>query len=206
MPAYLNVRHLPGLVAALALMACGVLPKGAPNFTLHDLGPLPAASERSVGLAIRSVEVVPAPWLASTAMQYRLAYVQVTERQAYMNSRWAAQPGQLLEVLLRRALRAKAAGGKVSGCRLRVDLDEFVQVFDGQSASRGVIDVRAALLAPRTDQLLAVKGFSIALAAPSADAEGGVAALRDGVAKLDEEVLAWLDGLAPDSPGARCES
>lgn len=188
----------------LVVAGCGaVLPKGAPTFAVHDFGPLAPVGPRSLPYPIRTLEVIPAPWLASTAMQYRLAYAQPTRRQAYVQSRWAAQPGQMLEVALRRSVRANVTAVNLGGCRLRVDLDEFMQVFDSESASRGLIEARASLLAPRTDQLLATQGFSLERPAPGADAPGGVAALRDAVQALDAAVLAWLDSLS-GSAGTRC--
>lgn len=192
------------VVALVSLAGCGaVLPKGAPTFAVHDFGPLAPVGPRSLPYPIRTLEVIPAPWLASTAMQYRLAYAQETRRQAFVQSRWAAQPGQLLEVALKRSVRVNVTTVSLSGCRLRVDLDEFMQVFDNESGSRGVIDARASLLAPRTDQLLATQGFSVTRPASSPDAAGGVVALRDAVQAFDAALLTWLDGLA-GSVGARC--
>ena len=39
--------------------------------------------------------------------------------------------------------------------------------------SRGVVEARAVLLAPRTDQIIASRSFSLARLATSADALGG---------------------------------
>ena len=66
--------------------------------------------------------------------------------------------------------------------------------------SRGVVEARAVLLAPRTDQLVASRSFSLARPAPSADALGGVSALRASVQDLGSELFGWLDGL--DREGA----
>jgi cholesterol transport system auxiliary component len=50
-------------------------------------------------------------------MQYRLAYAQATRRQAYVESRWAAQPAQLVELALKRAIRTGEAGlAAPAGC------------------------------------------------------------------------------------------
>ena len=92
---------------------------------------------------------------------------------------------------------ASSAGG----CRLRVDLDEFYQRFDSALASRGMIEARVALLAPRVDQALAVRAFSLDHEAPTPDAAGGVLALRADSLQLDRDIRIWLRGLE-GAPGA----
>ena len=82
--------------------------------------------------------------------------------------------------------------------RLGVDLDEFVQVFDSEGVSRGVVEARAFLLAPRSDQLIATRSFSATHPAPSPNAVGGVVALREGVEQLERELFGWLDALAAE--------
>lgn len=188
-----------GLLMVALLGACTGLPKVAPSYSVHDFGGPDPVAARSLGFPLRTVEVVAAPWLTSTAMQYRLAYAQATRRQAYVESRWAAQPAQLVELAVKRAIRTGEAGA-AGACRLRIDLDEFAQVFDGEAASRGVVEARAFLLAPRTDQIVASRSFSLARPAASADALGGVSALRGGVQQLGSELFGWLDGL--DQEGA----
>lgn len=183
-----------GLLMVALLAACTGLPKVAPSYAVHDFGGPEPVAARSLGFPLRNVEVVVPPWLASTAMQYRLAYAQATRRQAYVESRWAAQPAQLVELALKRAIRTGEAGAG-GACRLRVELDEFAQVFDGEAVSRGVVEARAVLLAPRTDQIIASRSFSLARPAPSADALGGVSALRGGVQELGSELFGWLDAL-----------
>jgi cholesterol transport system auxiliary component len=210
LPATILRKFLPAL-SVCVLAACGNLPKAAATYAVHDFGPLDSAVMRSVPFPIRNLEVVPAPWLASNAIQYRLVYAQPTRRQFFLESRWAAQPAQLMEVAIKRTLKANQTAVATSGCRLRIDLDEFAQVFDTAGVSRGVIEARAVLLAPRTDQLIASQGFAVTRPAASADAVGGVVALREGVLQLSGELLDWLEVLDRDGasrPGgsmrARC--
>lgn len=185
-----------------AFGGCTALPPSTAGVAVHDFGSLEAATLAPVGLPLRNIEVVPAPWLASNVMAYRLAYAQSTRRQAFKDNRWAAQPAQLVELVLKRALRAgdpaTLTGG---GCRLRVDLDEFTQRFDSPQASRGVIEARVTLLAPRTEQPLAVRAFALEHEAPTADAAGGVVALRAGALQLKSDIRSWLEGLDAAPPG-----
>ena len=194
-----------GLLMVALLAACTGLPKVAPSYAVHDFGGPEPVAARSLGFPLRNVEVVVPPWLASTAMQYRLAYAQATRRQAYVESRWAAQPAQLVELALKRAVRTGGEAGTSGACRLRVELDEFAQVFDEAAASRGVVEARAFLLAPRSDQIVASRGFSLARPAPSADALGGVAALRGGVRQMGVELSDWLEALGREGAArGRC--
>lgn len=205
----LFIRLIPALLAVPLLLACNSVPKAAPGYAVHDFGPLDGPPPRVLGFALRSTEVVPAPWLASTAMSYRLLYGQPTRRQVFVESRWAAQPAQLVELAVKRAMRNAETATPITGCRLRIDLDEFAQVFTSEAASEGVLEARAHLLAPRSDQLIASRSFSIARPAPSANAVGGVAALRAGVFELNRELLGWLEALDADAASrlrARCSA
>lgn len=196
---------IPSLLIVALLAGCTGLPKVAPAYAVHDFGGPDPVAARSPGVPLRGLEVVAAPWLASTAIQYRLAYAQPTRRQAYVESRWAAQPAQLVELALKRAVRTGGEAGTSGACRLRVELDEFAQVFDEAAASRGVVEARAFLLAPRSDQIVASRGFSLARPAPSADALGGVAALRGGVRQMGVELSDWLEALGREGAArSRC--
>ena len=196
---------IPSLLIAALLAGCTGLPKVAPAYAVHDFGGPDPVAARSPGVPLRGLEVVAAPWLASTAIQYRLAYAPPPRRQAYVESRWAAQPAQLVELALKRAVRTGGEAGTSGACRLRVELDEFAQVFDEAAASRGVVEARAFLLAPRSDQIVASRGFSLARPAPSADALGGVAALRGGVRQMGVELSDWLEALGREGAArGRC--
>ena len=196
-------RTLTAMICVFALGACGSVPRAAPGYSVHDFGPLGTAPARPPALPIRNTEVVSAPWLASTSMHYRLMYAQPTRRQVFVESRWAAQPGQLFELAVKRTLKANDSTPTASGCRLRVELDEFAQVFASERESSGILEARVFLLAPRSDQLVASRSFSIARPAPSANAAGGVAALREGVEQFNRELLGWLDTLAAEGAGPR---
>ncbi len=203
-PAEPRVRMLKPVLALILpalLAACGGLPPSTATLSVHDFGPLEAVAPEQVGFPLRGVEVVPAPWLASNAMVYRLVHAQPTRRQAFKENRWAAQPAQLVELVLKRALQPGGMASPAGGCRLRVDLDEFYQRFDSALASRGMIEARVALLAPRVDQALAVRAFSLDHEAPTPDAAGGVLALRAATLQLDRDIRVWLRGLE-GAPGA----
>ncbi|KAB2968608.1 ABC-type transport auxiliary lipoprotein family protein [Zoogloea sp.] len=180
---------------ALLLSACAVPSRPAAQ-AVHDFGVLDAVAAPAGIPALRSIEVQPAPWLASSAMGYRLLQAQPTRRQVYAESRWAAPPAQLVELALRRAL-----GPGQGGCRLRIELDEFAQLFEAGGDSRGVVEARASLLPSRGERVVASRAFSISRPAPAADAAGGVAALQAATRDLGRELAGWLSGLNQGAAG-----
>lgn len=177
---------------ALALAGCLALSPRAPDVARFDFGAPSSAPAATPAFPLRSVDVDAPTWLDSTALQYRLAYAEPSRRQGYAASRWVAPPAELLEVALRRAIVSGDAPDLTGGCRLLIDLDEFIQVFRTPQESDGVIEVRASLLAPRTDTLLARKRFSVVRPAQSADAQGGVAAITAAAEALVTDLQDWL--------------
>lgn len=200
-------RWIWPVLLALPLAACGSLGRLPSNFALFDLG-LTSPVSVPPALVPAQLEVRAPSWLDNSAMQYRLAYRDPTRRHAYSESRWVAEPDEMLAVALDRALRRGTTEGQ---CRLRLQLDEFVQVFDKADSARAEIRVRAALLPRRGDHALAETDLSIDAPAPTADAGGGVRAHREALRRLAVALGAWLTGLDRDggeglNTAARCGS
>ncbi|WP_168735192.1 ABC-type transport auxiliary lipoprotein family protein [Pseudothauera rhizosphaerae] len=200
-------------LAATALLAAGLagctgLGEPPPDMALFDLGSsAPLALDNAHRPA--SVDVRAPSWLTTSAMQYRLAYADPQRRLAYGESRWAATPAEMLMVALDRALRVPGAGD--SGCRLRVELDEFAQVFSAADASELRIAVRATLLPSRGETPVAGRDLAVGVATRSADAHGGVAAAQGAVRELAAELGNWLAALDPSAAqglngGAGCRA
>ena len=193
------MRKLTILLTALILTSCGGNSRPVEVASL-DFGDF-AVVWLPAKLPLRGVEVQAPSWLGGTAIQYRLLFAAAMKRESYSESRWAAPPAELIERSLNR--QVTAAG---NGCRLRLDLDELSQVFDTLQASRSVLDVRASLVTPNRDAVLARKAFSLMQAAPSADARGGAAAAAADVQALGGELGKWLEQLARGNPAllVRC--
>lgn len=186
--------------AALLLVACAGGGAKTAAIAHYDLGTAPRVNE-APPLALRSIDVSAPSWLGTAAMQYRLAYADAGRREIFAASRWAAAPAELLEVALRRRLAAGESDLGSAGCRLRVELDEFIQVFDAPQTSRAVVEARIVLQAPRNEQQLARRSLSLNKPAASADAKGGVAAFTALTADIGSEAASWLAVLAKDDPG-----
>ena len=100
---------------------------------------------------------------------------------AYRDSRWTAPPAQLLTQRLRGALSSRGTvlegSDGVRAPTLKVDLNEFEQVFDGQSQSHGAVTARATLMLD--GKVLGQRTFVARAPSSTPDAAGGARA-RDG--------------------------
>lgn len=187
-----------GLTALLA--ACGAVIPRAQAPGLHDFGTLPAAP--GVRHAPGEVEVSAPAWLENPAMTYRLDYDSPTRRHRYAESRWAAAPGELLQTRLSDLLSVQGHG---RGCRLVVELSEFIQVFDTPSSSSALISGVATLVAASGRDIVDRMRFSIREPATGADAQGGAQAFSRASSALAGRLAGWMDREGSPAAG-RCAS
>ena len=207
-----------GLAAALILLAgCSALPQPPAQPARYDFGlaPLTTPASAPTGatatpaartpLALADVEA-PALSDGSTAMFYRLAYANGQELRPYQLARWSQPPALLLQQRLRSQLGAQrpvlASSESVAQPRqqgavptlLRVDIEEFSQVFDAPGSSAAVVRLRATLVeqSGAVDRLLGQKLFEVRSPAASGDAAGGAQALAKATDAAIAQIDAWL--------------
>jgi cholesterol transport system auxiliary component len=191
-----RVAVAAGMVALLAACSAPAPKVGA---SVYDFGLLPAATTPVAGAKGLSVADAQVPvWMDSSRMVYRLAYADAARQEAYANTRWAMSPGALFTQRLRqRAAQAGFAVGAGEGLRsapqLKVDLDEFSQVFASDKQSTGVLVARATLLTGTDGArvLAAQRTFRIEQPAATADAAGGARALADAADAAITQILQW---------------
>lgn len=194
------------LVALVVLMfsaGCTSLFPAQPPAVVFDLGE-PPRLEQSPMLIPGRIEVRAPSWLDTPAMQYRLAYQLPASRDAYIASKWAAPPAEMMQRMIARTLGI--GDDPARPCRLRVELDEFVQVFKDPQVSESRVFARVELIDARGGARLASTEFEISQAAASPDARGGVAAHQNGVSKFISGTVNWLTdvGNKPGGPAQRC--
>lgn len=165
----------------------------------YDLGPPPAAPAGAGSMPAIKVLAVSAPeTLASDKLVYRLSYADVQQTASYASSHWAMAPSELLTLRLRNALSQRGTvltgADGVSAPVLKVDLDEFEQVFDSQTQSHGAVTARATLT--HHGKVLAQQTFTARAPASSADAAGGAQALAVASDDLVAQISAWLGSQA----------
>ena len=195
----MNIRNAVALVALL-LTGCNLGPAVKDVPAMYDLGAPRnyAQKEPRIRPSLLVYSVSAPGWLETPGIIYRLNYRDAARQQIYATSRWASPPAVLLTQRLRARLAAASDGGVVGaadGARadysLRVELDDFSQVFDGAQDSRGIVVARASIVNLARRSVLAQKTFTVERAAESANAEGGVRALSAAGDELIEAVAAW---------------
>lgn len=194
------MKNTIAVLLALLLGACSLGPEKRDAAPAYDLGTPSAAAAGAPRIrASLLVHAVAAPsWLESYSIVYRLNYQDDARQLTYANSRWAAPPAALLTQRLRAQLAAASDGGILSvgdsaraDYALRVELEDFSQVFDAADASRAVIVARASIVNVARRTLLAQKTFTVGKPAAGANAEGGVRALSAASGELIDAVVAW---------------
>ena len=200
--------HGTGAFAALALVlacaGCSVAPNPASPAASYDFGPAPAGMpEQRLRQALLVPDVSAPTWLDSPSIRYRLAYQDAARPESYSDSRWVMSPVALFTARLRGQLAASTTAGIVQpgdGARpvyaLRVEMDEFTQVFDAPGKSRAVVRVRASVLSNRN--LVAQHSFDVERAAQTGDAEGGVRALIGASDEVIGQLVAWVGQTVKD--------
>jgi cholesterol transport system auxiliary component len=192
-------RIILAAALALTLSACASQ-KGQPA-TQFDFGPATSAQAQAQGMlgAVVVTDVTGSSALDNERMFYRLSYADALQARTYANSRWTANPLQLLTQRFKTRLaqsgaRVLSETDAASGIPLlRIDVDEFIQDFGGVSQSTGVVAVRASVFQGHT--LVDQRSFRQAAAAPSADAAGGARALAASTDAVAADIVAWLGTL-----------
>lgn len=199
----MSPKHILAL-AAIAVFAagCSVVPKPHAPETSYDFGPLPAVVGVRVEKSLTVHDVQASSWLDVPAMHYRLAHSAPAQPRSFANSRWVMSPAALFTQRLRSRLADASRGvyAPADSVRtdlvLRLELEEFVQVFDSTTASRGQVRVRVSLSAGRDAPVQ--RTFSVDRPAASADADGGARAL---IAASDEAIRQIVEWVAASGKG-----
>jgi cholesterol transport system auxiliary component len=202
------MRAVLAFALALSVAACSSFaPEKPVRATMYDLGPWQpdrAAAAAQPPIVLEEVESGSA--LESSALLYRLGYADAHQLLPYAHARWSAPPARLVRQRLREELgrdRAvldpteSASLARVAGTMprvLHVELEEFTHVFDSPTQSWGVLRLRATLMAntPAGELLIAQRAVTQRVAAPSADAAGGVRALSAATDAAAKEIAEWL--------------
>lgn len=194
------------LLGAALLLGCAALPDKPARPVVYDFGPGPlsvalAAPDKLTAIGLDEVQAPSA--LDSSAMLYRLAYANATELRPYAQARWSMPPAHLLRQRLRDAMEAQrpvlVGASLVGGLSLRVELEEFVHLFESPEKSSGLVRLRASLIRSdaRGEQLLAQRRVAALRPAASQDAPGGVRALAEATEAAVQELAQWLANTAP---------
>ncbi len=211
------VKAVFSLIMVLGLATGCALPDKPTRATMYDFGPgalsAPAAAPPSTGapqpalppLAIADIATSGGP-LDNQAVLYRLGYLDAQQLRPYSQARWTMPPAQLVRQRMRERLsqqrvvlnaREGVALNRSQNARLpmlRLELEEFSQLFSAPDASVGLVRLHATLveITPAGERLLAQRDLSVQRPATSADAPGGVRALTAATDAAIDELDRWL--------------
>ncbi len=206
------LRPFAALVFVAALAGCSALPDKPTRALMYDFGPGPLVTQPSTRqaplppLAIDDVTTYGGA-IENMSVLYRLAYSDEQQLRPYSQSRWSMPPAQLVRQRLRERLsqrRAVYTPGESAALNrsqnavlprvLKIELQEFSQLFSSPGDSVGLIRLRATLIdvTPAGEKLLAQRSVIVQRPAPSADAPGGVRALTAATDAAIEEIDQWL--------------
>lgn len=200
-----TLRVIAVSALVLVLAGCSVIDKPV-RAAVYDFGPGPlaAAAAGPSGLpALTLAEVDAGAALDSTAVLYRLAYANAQQLLPYAQARWSMAPAELLRQRLRERIGQQRTvlgpddanpGAELARWVLRVELEEFSQLFSAPAQSTGLVRLRATLLQSSAsgDRLVGQRMVVAQRPASSADAPGGVRALGDATDAAVDELLQWL--------------
>jgi cholesterol transport system auxiliary component len=206
-------RPLALAALLLVLAGCSALPSPPASFTRYDLGLMEAVpvTQAAVQLPPLVLADVQSPGLPEglSSMYYRLAYANGQELRPYQSARWSQPPAQLVQQRLRARLGSQRAllgsqdsvslpAQNLPVATLRVDVEEFSQVFDSATSSKGLVQLRASLIGAQTrvgNILLGQQVFTARVPAATADAAGGARALAAATDEALAQMNSWLQGL-----------
>ena len=190
-----------GAAAALALLlgACST----PSQRTVYDFGPGPTQAAAASHLAplppVVLAELEASSALDGTAMLYRLLYADAQQLRPYAQARWSMPPAQLLRLRLRELLGQRrtvlgATDAVPPGTLLlRLELEEFSQLFSTPRDSAGLVRLRATLgRSGSPARVLAQTSLVQQQPSATADAPGGVKALTQAADALAPQLEAWL--------------
>ncbi|WP_414143609.1 ABC-type transport auxiliary lipoprotein family protein [Burkholderia stagnalis] len=190
------LRPAAAALAALALtLAAGCASERAAQSNIrYDLGPAASTASAGTGPALKVLDVAAPDALDSDKFVYRLAYADAQRTAVYRDSRWTAPPAQLLTQRLRSALSSRGAvlegSDGVRAPTLKIDLNEFEQVFDGETQSHGAVAARATLTLD--GKVLGQRTFVARAPSSTPDAAGGARALATASDDLVAQIAAWV--------------
>jgi cholesterol transport system auxiliary component len=193
----LKTHRLIAVLAAAGLLLSGCASQKGEPTTQFDFGPAmpPVTAAAPIG-AIVITDATGSSALENERMFYRLSYADALQARSYANSRWTANPLQMMTQRLK--TRIAQSGAKVlsetdasNGIPiLRIDVDEFVHDFRSAAQSEGQVALRASVF--KGHVLVDQRSFARTPAAGSAEAAGGARALAASTDAIAADIVAWL--------------
>ena len=201
------------LISVLALATgCSVIDKPT-RATTYDFGPGELSTQALASPPVPALSPLAIADIATSggalenqAVLYRLGYVDAQQLRPYSQARWTMPPAQLVRQRMRDRLSQQRVvlnaregvalnrSQTASLPMLRLELEEFSQLFSAPDASVGLIRLHATLveITPAGERLVGQRSIVVQRPASSADAPGGVRALTEATDAAIDEIEQWL--------------
>jgi cholesterol transport system auxiliary component len=204
-----TLRHTAVAAMVLVLAACSAIPEKPVRPSVYDFGPGPLAAPASRATLLTPIvlmEVDVAAALDNAFLNYRLAYADAQQLRPYALARWSMPPGQLVRQRLVAALGQQRAVlgpddrtvvNKADGAWplvMRVELEEFSQLFEAPDRSAGLVRLRATVLEASAtgERFMWQRSVVVQRPASTLDAPGGARAMAAATDAAVEEIAQWL--------------
>lgn len=190
-------------VSALMLIGCSNKAPSVNEYTLLS----PTQVEKQSNLkSSKNLAVASGKSIASLSTKNIIYLYENGETAPYLYSRWSDTPATLIQRALLSSLYEENLFASLSPSSssaqtdwvLESDLNAFYHRFLKES-SDGYIDITYRLIDARTKRPLATKRFVLSSPAPSMDAQGGVAALKQSMLELNRQSILWLNTLIKET-------
>lgn len=183
---------------ALVLAGCSTTTPAINEYTIIPL----YSPQKSLSLpSDLSLKLTPTKSIASLASKEFYYLRDSTQTGSYLYSRWSDTPASMIDRSLLSSLQNRhlfatllpATSTAYADRTLESDLHAFYHRFYHDGSSEGFIDITYRLIDSKSKKAIASKRFVITEPSTSADADGGVNALRAATHRLSQESTLWLE-------------
>lgn len=195
------MRHYPlYLIALFTLWGCS-----APSINEYTLLTTQTVYQDKAPLSSKSLSVALSKSVASLSGKNIIYLHENGETGAYLYSRWSDTPSLMLQRSLLTSLYAQGVFSSLSPSTsvaksdwmLESDLDAFTHRILNDK-SDGYIDITYRLIDTQSKRQIASKRFVVSYPSTSADATGGVNALKSSEHELNRQCIEWLKTIAKE--------
>ncbi|OGV76364.1 MAG: hypothetical protein A3I83_05470 [Methylotenera sp. RIFCSPLOWO2_02_FULL_45_14] len=188
---------LTGSLIISGLVACVGVNKIKQNIVIYDFGlSVPNENNQQITSKILLEEPVAAESLNHNKIRYRLNYQNPARIFFYTESRWAANPSELLSSKLNTLINVVS---NPMNCSLRLKIEAFDHVFQTATISEGVVQLSALLVEKKSNEIISNQLITASIAASTPNAQGGTAALNQASEIALKKAIAWGNMMAENN-------
>lgn len=188
---------LTGSLIISSLIACVGVNKIKQNIVIYDFGlSVPNESNQQITSKILLEEPVAAESLNHNKIRYRLNYQNPARVFFYTESRWAANPSELLSSKLNTLVNVVS---NPMNCSLKLKIEAFDHAFQTVVTSEGIVQLNALLVEKKSNKIISNQLITASIAASTPNAQGGTTALNQASEIALKKAIAWGNMMAENN-------